>query len=364
MIPVARPLLPTTEAIYPYLRRIDATRTYSNFGPLARELESRIAEHFGLAPDCAVSAANGTAGLTATLSALTQGAPGVCLLPSWTFCASAHAVVASGLKPHFLDVDALSWRLTPLLAESAVREVGNVRAIMPVAPFGVPVDVDPWEELSNRTGIPVLIDAAAAFAGQRIGKLPTVISLHATKILGAGEGGIVLARDPELIAEVTRRLNFGFYGARSATVAAFNGKMSEYSAAVGLAALDAWPKTRNCWSQALARYEQALGARGIPRARPWNAGLSSSLVYSFAADAKCLESCLGKQGIGTRRWYGEGCHAEPTFIACSVSHLPATNQLASFSLSLPFFVDIEQQTIEHVANALAGLLSRPGKPTR
>src|SRR5262249_38303882 len=159
-------------AIRPYLERIDKTRIYSNFGPLTQELESRLARHFGLTPDCAVSAANATVALTATLAALSGGHGGVCLLPSWTFCASAHAVVADGLRPHFLDVDPRSWRLTPEVVMQAVREIANVRAVMPVAPFGAPLECEPWRELAIRTGIPVLIDAAAAFASQHVGDLP------------------------------------------------------------------------------------------------------------------------------------------------------------------------------------------------
>lgn len=353
VIPVARPLLPRAAAIRPYLERIDAARIYSNFGPLARELEARLAGHFGLTPDCAVSAANGTLGLAATLSALALSDSGVCLLPSWTFCASAHAVIAAGLTPHFQDVDLASWRLTPELAQQALREVANVRAVMPVAPFGAPVDGMAWQEFTKRTGIPVVIDAAAAFAGQQIGDAPVVISLHATKSLGAGEGAIVLARNPELIAEVTRRLNFGFYGVRSASVAAFNGKMSEYSAAVGLAAFDAWTETRASWAQLLVRYDQALDSKRVPRTRPVNSGIASTLVRSFPTDAKRLSSRLAEAGIGSLRWYGGGCHAEPGFSGYPRGPLPVTEALAASCLGLPFFLDLEEQDIDWIATAVA-----------
>ena len=356
MIPVARPLLPAAAAIRPYLERIDKTRIYSNFGPLTQELESRLARHFGLTPDCAVSAANATVALTATLAALSGGHGGVCLLPSWTFCASAHAVVAAGLRPHFLDVDPRSWRLTPEVVMQAVREIANVRAVMPVAPFGAPLECEPWRELAIRTGIPVLIDAAAAFASQHVGDLPVIISLHATKILGAGEGAIVLARDPALITEVSRRLNFGFYGVRSASVAAFNGKMSEYSAAVGLAALDRWGDTRTAWLDLFAQYERALDAARISRNAPTNRGLSTTLVYSFPVAAERLASHLAGAGIGTLRWYGDGCHAEPAFAGFSHGALSVTTALASSCLGLPCFLDLGDQELSHIVDVLARFL--------
>jgi dTDP-4-amino-4,6-dideoxygalactose transaminase len=305
-----------------------------------------------------VSAANGTLALTAALATLTRGT-GTCLVPSWTFCGSAHAVVAAGLRPHFLDVDPRSWRLAPEVATRALEEVPDVCAILPVAPFGAPVDVAPWEALTRASRLPVLIDAAAAFDGQQIGTAPVVISLHATKILGAGEGAIVLARDPELIAEVTRRLNFGFYGERVASVAGFNGKLSEYAAAVGLAACDAWAANRVRWAHLLSRYEAALDARGVRRTGPCGGGLSSTLVYSFPADARALSARLAQAGVGTLRWYGAGCHAEPAFAAFPHHPLPVTATLASSCLGLPFFIDLEQESLDHIVNAVADFLSHP-----
>jgi dTDP-4-amino-4,6-dideoxygalactose transaminase len=266
-------------------------------------------------------------------------------------------VVAAGLTPHFIDVDPQSWRTTPEIAGRALEAVENVRAIMPVAPFGAPVDVTVWENFHRRTGIPVVIDAAAAFARQQIGELPVVISLHATKVLGAGEGAIVLARKPDLIVEVTRRLNFGFYGTRAATVAGFNGKMSEYSAAVGLAALDAWHETRTAWSQLSTRYEQAFDTSGIHRTRPSNYGISSTLVCSFEANSRNLALRLAEQGIASIRWYGDGCHTEPGFSAFPRGPLPVTNALGSSCLGLPFFLDLDERCLHRVVAAVAEALS-------
>ena len=236
--PIARPRMPKAEALIPYLERIDRNRTYSNFGPLVAELEARLARRLGVEPDCLVTVSNATAGLTLTLQALTEGRTGACLLPSWTFVASAHAVAAAGLTPFLVDVDEASWAMTPALALDAVSRIdGPVAAVMPVAPFGAPLDVAAWDRFTAVTGIPVLIDAAAAHDTVSAGETPAVVSLHATKILGAGEGGYVVCRRPDLIVSVKKRSNFGFYGSRDAQVTAFNAKMSEYHAAVGLASI-------------------------------------------------------------------------------------------------------------------------------
>ncbi len=98
-IPIARPRMPKAEALLPYLERIDRNRTYSNFGPLVAELEARLARRLGVDPACVVTVSNATAGLTLALQALTEGRAGVCLMPSWTFVASAHAVAAAASRP-------------------------------------------------------------------------------------------------------------------------------------------------------------------------------------------------------------------------------------------------------------------------
>lgn len=113
------------------------------------------------------------------------------------------------------------------------------------------------------TGVPVVIDAAASFdALQGPYDAPMVVSLHATKALGAGEGGFVVRPDPEFIQMTQRRGNFGFFGSREAVCDATNAKISEYHAA---AALDAWPETRHMWRLIARSYLNARLWRGLGR---------------------------------------------------------------------------------------------------
>src|SRR5262245_32566964 len=184
-IPIMRPQLPKADRISPYLRLIDRTRTYSNFGPLVQSLEDRLAAHFGLSNGTIATVANATLGLTLALAA--QGAkPGsLCAIPAWTFVASAHAAVMAGLVPFFVDVDPESWALdVDGMADTIATAPGPVGAVMPVAPFGRPINVAAWDEFRRRTGIPVVIDAAAGFDAVVAGATPTVVSLHATKVIG------------------------------------------------------------------------------------------------------------------------------------------------------------------------------------
>jgi dTDP-4-amino-4,6-dideoxygalactose transaminase len=108
-----RPKLPSAERLAPYLRQIDEARFYSNFGPLVQRLEARLAHRFGLPVEGVTTVANATLGLALALGALEAPVGSLCVLPAWTFIASAHAAVMAGLVPYFVDVGAANWALDP-----------------------------------------------------------------------------------------------------------------------------------------------------------------------------------------------------------------------------------------------------------
>src|SRR5262249_18475437 len=110
-LPVMRPQLPPASRLLPYLSRIDQSRIYSNFGPLTADFERRLSAHFAAPERTVTTLANATLGLALALEA--QGArPGtLCLMPAWTFVASAQAAVAAGMVPFFVDVDPATWAL-------------------------------------------------------------------------------------------------------------------------------------------------------------------------------------------------------------------------------------------------------------
>ena len=112
-IPVMRPKLPLASRIAPYLDAIDSSRIYSNYGPLARSLEERLATRFGVTKEMITTVANATQGLTLALTAMAAKPGTLCILPAWTFIASAHAVLSAGLTPYFVDVDPQTWALDP-----------------------------------------------------------------------------------------------------------------------------------------------------------------------------------------------------------------------------------------------------------
>lgn len=355
-IPVARPYMPTAAALQPYLERIDAGRWYSNFGPLNGELEARLAARFG--PDgVGVTVANGTLGLVLALKALGPLSGRRCLMPAWTFVATAHAAVDAGMQPWFADVDLDSMALTPAIARRLLADAPeSVGAVIVTAPFGRPPDVDGWLQFREDTGIPVLIDAAAAFDAQNDARLPAMISLHATKTLGVGEGGFVVCEDRAFIDRVRELSTFGFNGGRESRIPATNAKLSEYAAAVGLAALDAWPATRLCYLLAAQRLRMALTHTPQVEFQPgWGVDWVSSVcvVRLPEGSADRIEARLRTRGVDTRRWWSSGCQASPAFSDLPCSDLTQTHRLARRTLGIPHAADLEIDAIERVADALS-----------
>jgi dTDP-4-amino-4,6-dideoxygalactose transaminase len=356
-LPVARPLLPSAASVAGYLTQIDQSRIYSNFGPLCQRFESRLAALYGVAAENVATMTNATTGLTCALLAATGGAKGLCYLPSWTFCASAHAVRLAGLEPHFLDVNPDSWQITPSAVRAAVKSTGERGAVMVVAPFGAPVNVDEWDAFSQETGMKIVIDAAGSFAAQKPGSAPVIISLHATKALGIGEGGFVVSRDADVITRIRQIANFGFHGTRTSEIRALNGKLSEIGAAVGLAALDRWSETLQEWLLVHEYYWNRLAALGADiRVARQCREVSSTLVARFPVPGERVTEAFAEREIHSRRWWGHGCHREPAFADCRREALPTTNDLAEHTLGLPLFVDMSQSDIEAVVECVEGVL--------
>ncbi len=359
-IPVARPRLAPLEAALPYLHAIDDARTYSNFGPVNGRLEDRFGAHFGLQPGTVVTCNNATTGLTLALQAAAARGGRYCIMPAWTFAATAHAAIAAGLTPFLADVDLASGALTPQIARAALRLCGEPAAVVPVAPFGAPLDPEAWDLFQELSGVPVVIDAAAGFDALRPGMAPAVVSLHATKALGIGEGGFVISRDPHVIADVRRRSNFGFDGTRDATLSGCNGKLSEYGAAFGHAALDLWPLQRTRLMAVLGYYRAALAdTPGLTLARGMGEAWACT-TFNIEADASAvleIETRLGAAGIATRRWWGRGLQGHQGFRGVPRTELPVTRVLAERTLGLPCYPEIEPATLDEIIATVRSVLN-------
>ncbi len=343
LIPVLIPDMPQLEDIERYLRIIDNQRRYSNFGILHEELSTRLADYFAISQDSVCLVSNATVGLIAALSnsGLPEGSS--VEVPSFTFTASVAAVLGSCMKPVLVDVD----------DELRAIPSNQRRVIMDVLPFGAGLREASWYEEFEFN----VIDAAASFdALKDFGKhfLPQaryviVLSLHATKLLGAGEGGVVISNDFEIIKRIKNWSNFGFDATtkeRDSRNLGTNAKMSEYSCAVALGSLDRWPQVRSGYmtnAKIAAEYSQAAGLR-VHSAMTQDLATPYWIVIDESdSRIQSLFALSVKQKVETRKWWEEGCHKMAAYSTLERNELKNTEHVSKRYLGLPFhnFITLE-----------------------
>jgi len=361
-IPILRPRLPDADALLGYLRRIDAARQYTNWGPLALEFEARIAAMLGCDADAVISAGSGTAALVGAMLA-TAGRPpaaAAAIVPAFTFVATALAAEQAGYRPRLVDVAPASWALEPERLEPGTAVPGDL--VVPVAPFGRAVAQDGWSTFRRSTGHHVVIDGGASFEaltenpGRFVGDIPVALSFHTTKSFSAAEGGCVVTTDRALARRVREALNFGFFDARNCVRASTNGKLSEYHAAVGLASADAWAATHADLRRVAEEYARRMRAAGHGarmQVMPAVAGCYALYACVDAAEASALVRSLTGAAIETRAWYGEGLHRHTWYASRSHGPLPVTEDLATRLVALPVAPDLDDAAIDRIVAAVA-----------
>lgn len=362
-LPVCHPRLASLDRLVPYLRLIDEARYYSNGGQLHGRLGRALAGHFGLPENHVCLASSGTAAMIALILAVAgRAAPRrpLCVCPDFTFVATAIAAESCGYHPYLADCDPQSWALTPAIVE-ALPEFDRVGLVLVVGPLGRMVDLRAWQDFSDRTGRPVIVDGAGCFdtiAGSEIAatRLPVMVSLHATKTFSTGEGGLILCGDPAVVHRASVALNFGFDGTRESIIPAINGKMSEYHAAVGLAELDDWPSKRVGFMGAAQSYRREADAAGLGdmiKVDTDHAVAYAHVLAPTAAAAQAIVSGLRADGTDTRFWYGLGLHVQKAFCSCLRGDLTATRDLSARLVGLPCSVDLDAASIARVINSIS-----------
>src|SRR3990170_8761971 len=212
-------------------------------GPMVTQFEKKFAEFAGVKHAIAVN--TGTAALhSAVVSAGVKPGDEV-ILPSFTFVATAEAVVMAGGKPVFTDIDPETHNISPAEIEKTVTK--KTKAIVPVDLYGLPAEIKPIREIAAEHGLAVVEDAAqahgATYDGKPAGAFADVAcwSLYASKNMTTGEGGVITTNNDE-IAETMRLLRTHGEKAKYASLMlGTNYRMSEVQAAIGLAQLEKLP---------------------------------------------------------------------------------------------------------------------------
>ena len=351
LYPVMKADLDLVPGLDSYIKEIQESRTYSNFGSQVTRLEQEYSVFFGVPQDQVVSASNATVALTGAMLVLNSDS---WLVPSWTFVATAHAAQSSNKVFSFGDVNNDSWVLKPNGKSSRTGAVVT-------APFGAKITIGKeWSEFDS-----ILVDAAAAIAEAPIISkeldLPwaVVYSLHATKILGVGEGSIVVFSSPELASAFRSWSNFGFSGSRNSMIGGTNAKMSEIHGAIGRHRLVGWEIERQEWLKArnlVHKIGSELGINPMFSHEDW---ISPYWVVRF--DSKEVKEevrdSLRVAGFDTRDWWEAGCHTMPAFSGIpAFETLDNSDALAETTLGLPFGRKIDAQTVDDISKVIKRFL--------
>jgi dTDP-4-amino-4,6-dideoxygalactose transaminase len=358
-IDLFRPSVPPLEAYTSYLKLMDEKRMFSNFGPLHNTFANRLSQQFEVEEKNVTLFSSGTMALTAALHSLKKPGKPYCLLPSWTFVASAQAVLAAGLIPIFVDVNINSMQIgRDDLLSVPPDLIKETSVLLLVSPFGAPMEVDGFEEIAQKYDFSVLCDCAAGFDSINRPVFHSVVSLHATKTFGIGEGGALISKDDALAISSKSYTNFGFEGGRSSLFEGVNGKLSEVHASIGLGALDVWPESKGLYYSKSNVY--LTKASNLGQICSFQSGwgvnwVSSTCVVRFKSKSLKTDAArlLDEAGIQTRDWWNGGCHKEPAFsLTKTVGDLPNTDILAETTLGIPFYRDIEDSKIDKIIHTL------------
>jgi dTDP-4-amino-4,6-dideoxygalactose transaminase len=355
-----RPAIPTVERWARHLNVSYGSRIFSNFGPAARRLETMLAERFGLGRR-AVAVSSCTSGLIAALHALNIGG-GKVAVPSFTFPATVQAIRAAGGEPVFCDVAPHTLQICPdAFADVLSRFSGQVRAVVPVRPFGMHFNLDELVQIAREGRVSVVVDAAAGLGApaarqEANSNLVEVFSFHATKCFAIGEGGAIFA--PEESEEGLRSAcNFGM---RNGVVVGngINAKLGEFAAAVAIEVLQELSEAVRRRTEIANVYFAALRRSKIvervwdPHLAPW---ATFPVLLTHETNAATLVDAAARRGVELRRYY-DPLHLIPHFANCDRGVLPVTEDVGTRMLCLPVYSDMSHAEQMDIIGRLEGLL--------
>lgn len=375
MIALAEPTLDGNEATY--LRECIDSGYVSSVGPFVERFENEFAAALDIKH--AVACASGTAALHVALR-LAGAAPGrLVAVSDFTFIASANAITYTGADILLVDSEPQTWNMdTELLRDEVVRRAQRGQRLPDIVEvvhiLGHPAHMEPLLELRDRFGIRIVEDAAEALgaewcAGPQTGTLTGTcgdlgcFSFNGNKIITAGCGGMIVTADSELAAQakhLTTQAKVGGAGYRHDAVG-YNYRLSNLSAALGLAQLERLDSAVRVKRKIARRYSSGLGrlpVRTAPRAN-WahpSYWLYSLMIYENLPGPEQVTSALATQGIQTRRLWPP-LHLQAPYASVDRLGGSEAENLFRRGLSLPSSVHLSESEQRAVINALVEMLS-------
>ena len=332
-----------------------------NGGKYVKDFEKNITQFLDV--KYAVAINSGTSALYASLLSLNIKSGDEVIVPSFSFTATASAVVATGATPVFVDISSSNYNIDISLIKSNITK--KTKAIIPVHLYGHPVDVDLIAEITSPNHIAIIEDGAQSLGssinGKKCGTLGNLgcTSVYPTKVITSGEGGVITTNDETLYEELLRIRNHGLDESGQTTRFGLNLRMPEIESAIAsiqLSKLDDFIRIRRRNSDILS---DIIGNFNLNLPVELENTFLNRYLYTISLDKSRSEvmNYMEKQGINTAVYYRTPIHKMPYYHSMNNSYnLPNTDLASSKVLSIPIHSGLSEDDVQNIGNKLNDVL--------
>lgn len=377
MIFLAEPNLTGNER--KYLNECIDTTFVSSVGAFVNRFEEDVARIAGA--DYGTATSSGTTGLHMALKSCGVEKDEVVCIPSFTFIATANAVMHCGAQPWLIDISENSWTMDPEVLQRELSEKvfvkegkvyhkitgKRVAAIMPVYTLGMPADMDYIMDIADKYHLPVIADAAAAigatYKGRNIGTLAdvTVFSFNGNKTVTCGGGGAIVGNNKKLIEQAKHLATTARCGVDyDHDMVGYNYRMTNVQAAIGCAQLERVEqfvdKKRYVRDYYKTRLQSIEGISFFPEVE-WadSACWFSGIVLSNKYDVRGICSKLKEQKIEARTFW-KPVHLQKPYKEMEKSEMPIADDVWWRILTLPCSTTITEEQLEYVVSSVRKII--------
>jgi dTDP-4-amino-4,6-dideoxygalactose transaminase len=364
---------PLRDALLAAITRVCDSQRFI-MGPEIDGLERELSVQLGVRHAIAVS--SGTDAVLLALMALGITAGDEVVTTTYSFFATAGAVVRLGARPVLVDIDPVTFNIDPAQAVAAITP--RTKAIMPVHLFGLSADLDPIMDAASRAGIPVIEDAAqaigATYKSRPLGAIGALgcFSFFPSKNLGAfGDAGLLTTNDDALAARARLLRTHGMQPKYYHHLIGGNFRMDALQAAVlrvKAPHLDAWTEGRRrnaATYRALFREAAVDGAIGLPVEPADRRHIFNQFVIR-TPERDALKRHLDEHGIGNEIYYPVPFHLQPCFADLGYRRgaFPHAERAAAESLAIPIYGELTDAQQRSVVSTIAQFVQRNVGATR
>ena len=327
-------------------------------GPHVKEFESEFASMHGAKH--AAGCSNGTTALSLALEAAGIGPGDEVITVSYTFIATAEAIIQLGATPVFVDIEPGTYNMDPSIVRQAVTQ--RTKAIVPVHIYGTPCSMDELGEIATEHELLIIEDCAQAhlakFEGKAVGSFGQAgtFSFYPGKNLGAcGDAGMVVSQDDETIKRVKKLLDHGRESKYLHDIIGYNRRMDDVQAAilsVKLRYLDEWTARRQ---ENAAIYDSILKPAGFKVIEPpANVDPVYHLYVIQVSNREEIAKALTEHKIGHGVHYPTPLHIQPSMkhLGYKTGDLPVTENAAGRVISIPMCAELTHEQIERVCEII------------